>query len=251
VEGAIGCREQCDKGQVVTGAWLQWLALGSVLANRPLAQEQVRWQAIRSATVVHRRDVRPLVAMLESQGNVTCWLVGAEFTCANQLGCDWVALQQASPKVTDEVFDSVVSRGIWCHPPLFHCQPSVGNWSVRLCLLRAKPMMNSAMKVEQAWWLHWLMEALPSTGRNKRRDVVALVVDGTCGGREASICDNGCKSWREVWQWEFYLHGKAVRNRRRARRILFRQSLKPARSACWTRKKSGKSQEKRKWTWFS
>jgi hypothetical protein len=149
--------------------------------------------------------------MLESQRYVTRQVIGAQFTRANQFGCDWVALQQTSAKVTHEVLDAVLSRGIWCRPPLLHCQPSVGNWSVRLHLLRAKPMVNCAMKVEEAWWLHWLMEALTGTRSNKRCDVVALVIDGTCGEREASICDNGCKGLREAWQWDMYLHGKALR----------------------------------------
>jgi hypothetical protein len=57
--------------------------------------------------------------------------------------------------------------------------------------------------------MQWLMKAMAGTGRNKRRYAFELVVDGTCGGREASIGNDGCKSVTQSRQRDLHLHGKA------------------------------------------
>jgi hypothetical protein len=73
------------------------------------------------------------------------------------------------------------------------------------------PPSKSTAEVEEAWRLQWLMEALTSTGRNKRCDVVALVVDRTCGSGKVNVSNDGCKSFRDPQQRDLYLHGNAVR----------------------------------------
>jgi hypothetical protein len=211
VESPIGRGKQGDKCQVVAVPRAQRLTTGPVTTSSPLAQEQFWRHSIFGATVVHSRHIRPCVAMLEVQGNVVGWLQAAQLACANQFSRDGVALQQASTKAADEVTEAVVSSAICCHPPLLHCQACVGeDMGIRLRLCRAKPMMHCSVEVEKARRMVWFVKATSSTWRNKRCDVVALVVYNTCSAGEASIGNDGFKSGREARQRDLHLHSKAT-----------------------------------------
>jgi hypothetical protein len=77
VEGPVRRRKKRDKRQIVAIPWAQRLATGLIMTSRPFAQDQLWRETILGATVVHSRDVRPCVAMLEAQGRMAVWMLAA------------------------------------------------------------------------------------------------------------------------------------------------------------------------------